>query len=86
MLELKNSDCIHMIKGGLYIKSISVLFYRFTFLLSLFSYDNWNIFNCFIIGALENPIPIPLMSALEDRNIHILNNEQEGICLMYYLL
>ncbi|CAI6351187.1 unnamed protein product [Macrosiphum euphorbiae] len=28
-------------------------------------------------SALENPIPIPLMSALEDRNIHILNNEQE---------
>ncbi|XP_050540256.1 microspherule protein 1 [Daktulosphaira vitifoliae] len=28
-------------------------------------------------SALENPIPLPLMSAIEDRNIHILNNEQE---------
>ncbi|XP_050431866.1 microspherule protein 1 [Adelges cooleyi] len=28
-------------------------------------------------SALENPIPLPLMSAVEDRNIHILNNEQE---------
>lgn len=37
-------------------------------------------FKCYLIvtGALENPIPIPLMSALEDRNTHILNNEQEG--------
>lgn len=65
-----------------------LLLYRIiTFLLSLSTYNNWSIFYCCIIGALENPIPIPLMSALEDRNIHILNNEQEGIlCLIYNLL
>lgn len=39
---------------------------------------------CYITGALENPIPIPLLSALEDRNMHILNNEQEGI--LYYII
>jgi len=28
-------------------------------------------------STLDNPIPIPLMSSLEERNMHILNNEQE---------
>lgn len=51
----------------------------------MYQYNNYNYnvhilyYYCYITGALENPIPIPLLSALEDRNMHILNNEQEGI-------